>query len=558
LVSAFLRKYNVALDLATAGSLRIRIPIRKAGSADYATGSDWTPAAGDVKVAKDGGAQANIGTLPTYSNGSWEFTLSATELSARLVEVRVVDSATKAIDDAGFNVETFGHTSAMFPTNYAGGSAGNMLSSGSGTDQVNPSGGKVPATIATGDLADIPAARAAKIDNLDSRLTAIRAGYLDNLSGGAVALESSMQSALTAISNLNNLSALANLYGSPLLEIPDAGSTSFAFTLVVRDNEGKLVDLDASPTIAAANAAGTDRSANLSAVAHPSTGRYTFTYAVAAAAAEESLRITCSGTVSGEARYVEWIGAVVDYDSITTLAAIKAKTDNLPASPAATSDIPSAAAVRAEIDSNSTQLAAIVQDTGTDLPATLAAMQGATFDEATDSLEAIRDRGDAAWTTGGGGGGGGSLTVDQDAKLTAVYNKTQLLGTGAAVTVVSSFRLGGLMELYLGADYLTSLGTSLDLLDADGSRLPAEGSAVKLQIVHGARDAAVCTVTGTVVDPGDGSLIARFDVSRTSSASLLAGADYKYFVYEVLGAGSDRKLELVGSAHVLRGLTAAA
>lgn len=145
----------------------------------------------------------------------------------------------------------------------------------------------------------------------------------------ATAITAINSAVLTAISNLNNLSALVNLYGSPLLEIPDSSSTPFAFTLIVRDNEGKLVDLDSSPTIAAANAAGTDRSANLSAVSHPSTGRYTFTYSVSSAAAEESLRITCSGTVSSEGRYIEWIGAVVNYDSLTQIAAIKAKTDQL-------------------------------------------------------------------------------------------------------------------------------------------------------------------------------------------------------------------------------------
>jgi hypothetical protein len=150
------------------------------------------------------------------------------------------------------------------------------------------------------------------------RLSGARATLLDNLSN----LDA-------AISSLNNLSALANLYGSPLLEIPDSATTQFAFTLVVRDNEGKLVNLDANPTVTAANAAGVDRSANLSAVAHPAVGRYTFTYGVSSAAAEESLRIVASGTVSAEARYVEWIGAVVNYDSITTLASIKAKTDQL-------------------------------------------------------------------------------------------------------------------------------------------------------------------------------------------------------------------------------------
>ncbi len=151
-----------------------------------------------------------------------------------------------------------------------------------------------------------------------SRLTPTRAGLLDNLSN----LDAS-------ISSLNNLSALANLYASPLMEIPDSGATLFAFTLVTRDNEGKLKDLDASPTITAANAAGTDRSSNLSSVSHPGTGRYTWTYSVSNAAAEESLRVTCSGAISSEARYVEWIGAVVNYDTLTILAATKANTDTL-------------------------------------------------------------------------------------------------------------------------------------------------------------------------------------------------------------------------------------
>jgi hypothetical protein len=117
----FLRRYNVTLDLTTAGSIRIRIPLRVAGESDFATGSNYTPATGDVKVSKNGGAQANIGTLPTYSNGAWEFTLTGTELSARTIEVAVVDSATKAVDDEFFVVETFGHASAMYPADYIDG-----------------------------------------------------------------------------------------------------------------------------------------------------------------------------------------------------------------------------------------------------------------------------------------------------------------------------------------------------------------------------------------------------------------------------------------------------
>ncbi|RLG44995.1 MAG: hypothetical protein DRN81_03160 [Thermoproteota archaeon] len=45
----------------------------------------------------------------------------------------------------------------------------------------------------------------------------------------------------------------------------------------------------------------------------------------------------------------------------------------------------------------------ILTDTGTTIPATLTDMAGATFATGTDSLEAIRNRGDAAWVTGSGG-----------------------------------------------------------------------------------------------------------------------------------------------------------
>ena len=105
------RKYATALS----GAFVIRIPILKAGSDDFATGSDWTPAAGDVKVSIDGGAQANIAALPTYSNGDWAFVLSAAELTGKAIRVRIVDAATKAVQDDGFNIETFGNASAMYP-----------------------------------------------------------------------------------------------------------------------------------------------------------------------------------------------------------------------------------------------------------------------------------------------------------------------------------------------------------------------------------------------------------------------------------------------------------
>ena len=104
-----LAKYGVALTF--------EAPILQAGSADFAASGDWTPAAGDVKVSKDGGNVANIGTLPTAVGGTgsvlWTWTLSATEMQAAQITIQVVDSATKAVDDQCFIVQTYGNASAQ-------------------------------------------------------------------------------------------------------------------------------------------------------------------------------------------------------------------------------------------------------------------------------------------------------------------------------------------------------------------------------------------------------------------------------------------------------------
>jgi hypothetical protein len=83
-------------------------PIVKAGSTDYALTGDWTPAAGDVKVIKDGGAAANITTLPTFisSTATLTWSLSATECEATEIVIQTIDSATKAVQDQFFRLQT--------------------------------------------------------------------------------------------------------------------------------------------------------------------------------------------------------------------------------------------------------------------------------------------------------------------------------------------------------------------------------------------------------------------------------------------------------------------
>lgn len=105
----FKSKYGVARH--------IYIPIVKRAVVDHAVSADWTPSAGDVKISKDGGATANVANLPVAiamgNSAIWDFSLSATEMQAAQIVVTVADSATKAVEDTGFIIETYGHGSAQ-------------------------------------------------------------------------------------------------------------------------------------------------------------------------------------------------------------------------------------------------------------------------------------------------------------------------------------------------------------------------------------------------------------------------------------------------------------
>ena len=105
----FTSKYGVARH--------IFINVPKAGSANHAVSADWIPAAGDVKISKDGGLAASVTNLPVAvamgNSAIWDFLITATEMQAAQVNITVADSATKAVDDTGFVIETYGNASAQ-------------------------------------------------------------------------------------------------------------------------------------------------------------------------------------------------------------------------------------------------------------------------------------------------------------------------------------------------------------------------------------------------------------------------------------------------------------
>ena len=97
----------------------IIIPHLQTGLDDFATSSEWTPAAGDVKISKDGAAAANIASLPTFvTDIGWKYTFSDAELQAKLISVTISDAALK---DDHFSIITWGNASAMFPIDLSDG-----------------------------------------------------------------------------------------------------------------------------------------------------------------------------------------------------------------------------------------------------------------------------------------------------------------------------------------------------------------------------------------------------------------------------------------------------
>jgi hypothetical protein len=72
--------------------------------------SNPTLAAGDVKISKDGGALANLTTLPTVAPASSVLvtvSLSATEMNADVVSVVFIDQTSpKEWADFGFSIPT--------------------------------------------------------------------------------------------------------------------------------------------------------------------------------------------------------------------------------------------------------------------------------------------------------------------------------------------------------------------------------------------------------------------------------------------------------------------
>lgn len=174
------------------------------------------------------------------------------------------------------------------------------------------------------------------IDTLVARLTSARAGYLDNLSGGAVALNADAVTLLarltaTRAGYLDKLNISGNVASSAEataiqnntrvvrvvptnLQRPASSSTPFTIELLAYDAVGNMEAPDSAPTLSVVNQAGTSRDANLDSTTMTlvSTGRYRAVYSVASDATPEQLLFAFSVVEGGATRVYVNTAQVVD------------------------------------------------------------------------------------------------------------------------------------------------------------------------------------------------------------------------------------------------------
>jgi len=183
---------------------------------------------------------------------------------------------------------------------------------------------------------------------------------------------------------------------------------------------------------------------------------------------------------------------------------------------------------------------------------------GATFSNSTDSLEAIRDRGDAAWAPGEAGSGDASQST-----LLAVQDQVEAIaGTlgGTAISVTSRIADGGSMVIYTGDDLKVRSGTqvTVSISDAAGgiySRLSAIGTsnlswgAARPSQAAGAISGTISSITQS--GSGDDQVVNLVVEILDAGQSLNPADDYIWQVASTSSSG-DEFTEIEGTLDLRR------
>jgi hypothetical protein len=213
-------------------------------------------------------------------------------------------------------------------------------------------------------------------------------------------------------------------------------------------------------------------------------------------------------------------------------------------------DSAATATALATVDSN---VDLILVDTGTTLDTKINDIQGATFSSGTDSLEAIRDRGDAAWVTGAGGSSPTVVQIRQEmdtnsTQLSDIVTDTAEIGVaGAGLTDLGGMSTGMKAEVNVEADTAitdAALATAVQVSGianvGSATNTPAEADNVAgaftapsdtfTGVETSGTDASVTALDGTYHQIDDSvdaiDIVYRFDVGGDGVASSIDWTGY--------------------------------
>jgi hypothetical protein len=202
-----LRKYATAATIDG-------VCLRTAGTADIR--ANPTLAAGDVKISLNGGAFANLATLPSAvpaSGKNIEVALSSGETTCARAVIHFIDQTSpKEWDDFEVVIETFGNASGQFPPDFSnattGGGSNNDVATSTRmatftyTAPDNTTIGTINTTL-NALRTDYTTTRAGKLDNLDATISS-RSTY----AGGAVASVTGSVGSISGVTFPTNFGAL--------------------------------------------------------------------------------------------------------------------------------------------------------------------------------------------------------------------------------------------------------------------------------------------------------------------------------------------------------------
>jgi hypothetical protein len=166
-------------------------------------------------------------------------------------------------------------------------------------------------------------------------------------------------------------------------------------------------------------------------------------------------------------------------------------------------------------------------------------VKGATFSGATDSLEAIRNRGDVAWITGGTGGGSNAVTINVKAGAVNVVDCYVEVWDSAGTSFISRTNTNSSGNVTFNLDnntytvkmHKTGYYFSNQTLTVDGAESVAYTGTILTPAAP--TDPTLCKVYGYYFDPSGNTFPAIKSMVKMSVA--YEAADNNYYVESING-----------------------